>query len=354
MSAPAASPRSHEARVAEITAIFVSWRDADELEAAVASLAAASRTRARSDVRTSIVVVGNGDGSASVRPDRIDELWPGATVIGYGENRGLAPAANQAASVAAGDVLLFLNPDTRAEGDPFSSLASGFESRPDAVALAPRLVDEADESRESIESAGAGERRRMLAPPGAEDQFTFQVRKLPQLSSDVRELLLWEHLRPNGPARRNARYADADRTMPFPVEQAAAAALAVRADSFARIGGFDEAFVPAWFEDVDLCARLAAEGAILYWPAARFRHAGGVSSGRLGYDRFLPILYRNALRYRRKHYSTPARWIYRLLVAAGMVLRLAALPLRRHVPRALPEAARAYRAVLRLALGGRP
>ena len=57
-----------------------------------------------------------------------------------------------------------------------------------------------------------------------------------------------------------ARYADRDRGRAFPVEQAAAAALAVRSDVFARIGGFDERFVPAWHEDVDLCERLGREG----------------------------------------------------------------------------------------------
>ncbi len=363
MSAPqAADSRPAGGRVGEITAILVSWRDAEDLEASVRSLAEAFRGRARADLRVSLVAVGNGDGPASIRPDRIREIWPGALILTNETNSGLGPAANQAASAAAGDVLLFLNPDTRAIGDPFSALARGFEEHPEAVALAPRLLDadEADEAVESGEIASAAAapagppHPRRLAPPGAEDQFTFQLRTLPRLWPDARELFLLDHLFPNGMARRRARYADADRTRFFAVEQAAAAALAVRADVFARLRGFDEAFVPAWFEDVDLCARLGEEGAILFWPDARFRHAGGASSERLGYDRFLPILYRNALRYRRKHYAAPARWAYRGMLAAGMVLRLAVLPLRRHVPRPRSESARAYRGVLAVVLGRHP
>ena len=307
------------------------------------SLAACRAGSARRDLPVRLVAVGNG--KDSIREDRIRALWPDAVILVNAENRGLAPAANQGAA-AAGDagILLFLNPDTRAQGDPFPALARGFEEHPEAAALAPRLVDAA-----AGQSPPAG--RRPLAPPGREDQFTFQLRRLPRLGSDARELLLGEHLRPDGAKRRAARYADEDRDSPFPVEQAAGAALAVRRLAFARIGGFDEAFVPAWFEDVDLCARLAAEGKILYWPAARFAHAGGISSARLGYDRFLPILYRNALRYRRKHYSAVSRAAYRALLAGGMALRLALLPLRRSVPRRRGEAARAYAAVLRLALG---
>ena len=329
------------ARVAEITAVLVSWHDADDLEAAVRSLAGARRI-CRPGLRTSLVAVGNGSGS--IRADLLREIWPGAVTLENAVNRGFGPAANQGAAAAAGDVLLFLNPDTRAEADVWSETARGFEENPDAVALAPRLVDEAAERDSTDEPAGF-----TLAPPGAEDQRTFQLRRLPRLASDARELLLWDHIRPNGNARRRSRYADFDRGRPFPVEQAAGAALAVRTAAFRDAGGFDERFVPAWFEDVDLCARLAREGEILYWPFARFRHAGGVSSRRLGYERFLPILYANALRYRSRHYGSLARSGYRALLAAGMLLRLGLLPFRGSVPRSRGEAARAYLRVLRLA-----
>lgn len=330
-------------KIRSIAAILVSWRDADDLEESVRSLAQCRDRSSRRDLEIFLVAVGNG--RESLRAEAIRALWPDAIVLVNSDNRGLGPAANQGAAAAAkADVLLFLNPDTRAEADPFAAIAQGFDDHPGAAALAPRLVD----ANASGEPAAG---RRALAPPGNEDQFTFQLRRLPRLASDAWELLLGEHLRPDGSRRRAVRYADEDRDRPFEVEQAAAAALAVRRRAFDSVGGFDESFVPAWFEDVDLCARLLREGSILYWPAARFRHAGGVSSARLGYDRFLPILYRNAIRYRRKHYRWPARFAYRALLATGMVLRLAALPVRRRVPRSKREAARAYVAVLGLALG---
>jgi GT2 family glycosyltransferase len=193
-----------------------------------------------------------------------------------------------------------------------------------------------------------------LAAPGAEDQATFQLRRLPTLASDARELLLVDHAWPNNPWRRRARYAGADRSRPFDAEQAAAAALAVRRDALGRAGGFDERFVPAWHEDVDLCARLRREGRIVYLPDARFRHRGGRSAETLGYPSFLPIFYGNALRYRAKHYGAAARVLYRLLLAKGMALRLAVLPFRRTVPRSRRDAALAYLRVLAIALGAPP
>lgn len=328
-------------RVKQIAVILVSWNDVEDLLAAVESLAAARDHLSAEGPGVRLVVVFNGPSAVADEP--IHSLWPEATLIFNRENLGYGPAANQGAASVKSDVLLFLNPDTRAEGEPFSELARGFDSHSEAVALAPRLLD-----WDGGESMGAGS---LLASPDCEDQFTFQLRRLPTLVADARELLLIDHLLPNNGARRRFRYADRNRQEPFEVEQAAAAALAVRTEVFRQVGGFAEEFVPAWFEDVDLCARLTREGKILYWPLARFRHRGGVSSARLGYPRFLPVFYCNALRYRKRHYFPPARLAYRLLLACGMLLRLCALPLRRRMPRSRRHAAQAYIRVLGLAVG---
>jgi len=327
--------------VRQIDVVVVSWRDADDLYALVASLAAAREAAPPDGPRVALTVVVNG-GRDSLSEERLRAEWPDAQILWNGANRGFGPAANQAAAVTGGDALLFLNPDTRAVGDPFTAIARGFDANPGAVALAPRLLPADGKERTNAAT---------LEPPGNEDQFTFQLRELPRLSSDARELLLFDHLLPNSRGRRRSRYAERDRDAPFSVEQAAAAALAVRADAFRKIGGFDERFVPAWFEDVDLCARLGREGAILYWPDARFRHRGGASADLLGYSRFLPIYYANALRYRRRHYGAGARIAYRLLLTIGMLLRIAALPFRENDPRPKRESLLAYLHVLRTVLG---
>lgn len=333
--------------IREITVVCVSWKDAGNLHEAVASLAQARARMAADSLRVSLVVVDNGAGESGGAVSRADveALWPDASILVNPVNRGLGPASNQAAAAASGEVLLFLNPDTRADGEPFTAIARAFESDERVAAVAPRLI----EMNGSAAPANA-----RLPPPGREDQRTFQLRRLPRLSTDARELLLIDHLAPDNAGRRRSRYADEDREAAFAVEQAAGAALAVRRSAFAKIGGFDEAYVPAWYEDVDLCDRLGREGVIRYLPEARFRHLGGESASRLGYDRFLPIFYANALRYRRGRYGLPARVAYRTLLLAGMLLRLALLPLRPAVPRPRGEAARAYLSVLRLAVGLAP
>jgi hypothetical protein len=331
--------------VAEISVLLVSWRDAGETLAAVESLAEARGRIPASGPRVSLVVVDN-DGGAIDR-DALLARWPDATLLVNEKNRGFGPAVNQAAGRARGDVLLFVNPDTRTHGEPFSEIARAFDLRSDVVAVAPRLLDAEEVPGSTFQVPG---RAGKLSPPGRENQFTFQLRRLPRLSDDARELLLLDHLAPNSRGRRRFRYADRSAETPLEVEQPAAAALAVRSSIFRDVGGFDETFVPAWFEDVDLCARLSERGSILYWPAARFRHRGGAAAEDLGYARFLPAYYRNAIRYRRRRYGPTARLGYRALLAAGMMLRLAALPIRQ-TPRSRKEAARAYLRVLSVALG---
>jgi GT2 family glycosyltransferase len=114
------------------------------------------------------------------------------------------------------------------------------------------------------------------------------------------------------------------------VEQPAAAALALRREAFARIGGFDAGFHPAWFEDVDLARRLRQAGLpILYWPAATFRHRLGSTVAGLGYGPFLYVYYRNLVRYLGKHHGRAWAAAARAALVPGILLRLLLLPLRR-------------------------
>lgn len=319
MTGPGETPR--------LSIVIVSWESGPDLLQCVQSLAAA-REEGRLERGIELVVVDNA--SREFGPAAVRSLWPDAQIQVNESNRGFGPAANQGVALARGAVILFLNPDTRAVDDPFTPLLRAFAEHPEAVAIAPRLHEP--------------------GPGGHERQEMFQLRHLPSWPQALRELLLLNKAWPRSRALVRERYADEDREQPFEVEQPAAAALAVRREAFTRIGGFDEAFVPAWFEDVDLCARLLPLGKILYWPASQFTHTGGTAARRLGYDEFLPIYHLNALRYWRKHHGRAAGTAYRTLVAAGMLLRLAVLPFA-PAPASKRTAARAYARVLRGAAG---
>jgi GT2 family glycosyltransferase len=65
------------------------------------------------------------------------------------------------------------------------------------------------------------------------------------------------------------------------VDYCSGAALLVRTDVFERLGGFDERFAPAYFEDSDLCFSLRALGyRVVYQPKSVVVHYEGATSGR--------------------------------------------------------------------------
>ncbi len=84
-------------------------------------------------------------------------------------------------------------------------------------------------------------------------------------------------------------------TFPRTVDYLAAACLLVRRELFEALGGFDELFAPAYFEDADFCFRLAAQGwRTVYEPRSCVLHGLGASYDSLA---IAPIASRNRLRF---------------------------------------------------------
>jgi len=276
-----------------VVAVIVSWNSAFHLETAIRSVP--------SGVKVVVVDNGSADGSAAAARKA------GADVIENGRNRGFGIACNQAVAALPGvPSVLFLNPDAAlVDGaESLALLAAELEGDPSLAAVAPRLSGDGQEE--------------------------FQLRKLPTLGSFAREAFLLNRLWPKNPWFRRERYLDRLRTEPFDVEQPAAAALMIRREAFEAVGGFDAAFSPAWFEDVDLAAKLWKSGRrIRYLPAARATHAGGATMKAMPYRDFLPLYTRNACRYVARHHSAPMRLAIRVVLLAGALLRLGLLPLVR-------------------------
>jgi N-acetylglucosaminyl-diphospho-decaprenol L-rhamnosyltransferase len=258
--------------------------------------------------------------AADAAPPRVTPSAPAVRVLRPGRNLGFAGAVNAGAAASRAPLLLLLNPDAVPELGALDRLLEGFAAHPEAAGLAPRL-----------------------AGPGGEPQFAWQLRRLPSAWGCLRQTLPW-------PGAGDAPRSAVEPPPGAPIEQPAAAALALRRAALDRAGGLDERFHPAWFEDVDLARRLWQSGArIVYWPAARFRHVQGSTVPRLGYGRFLWIYHRNLERYLAKHHGAAWALAARASLAAGLLLRLPLVAFRR--PRRAASR-RAAAAGLVLALAG--
>ena len=265
----------------QLTAVVVHWRDEDHLEELLAAWP--------HDPAYELLVVDNGGTLGSVpAPGRL---------ISPGKNLGFAGGVNRGVEAARAPIVLVLNADARPRDGTLDRLLVAFDELPEAAGIVPALVSSNGES-----------------------QHRWQLQPLPSPSTLLLQTLLLAGVRgPTEPPPRGT-----------PIEQPAAAALALRRAVLREVGGLDEGFYPAWFEDVDLARRLANAGhRVLYEPSARFVHAGGATVSGLGYGPFLWIYYRGLIRYLRKHHAGLWPLLARLSLSIGMLLRLVLLPLRR-------------------------
>jgi N-acetylglucosaminyl-diphospho-decaprenol L-rhamnosyltransferase len=221
------------------------------------------------------------------------------SILRNDRNAGFAAGNNLGWRQSIGDRILFLNPDTECLPGSLSSLEQTLAADP------------------AVWAAGG----HLLSPSG-KSQTGFHVRSFPSIGQAAAEMLLVDGLWPANQKRRDCPAADADDAMD--VDQPAGACLMVARAALETVGGFDEAFRPAWFEDVDLCRRIRNSGGrIQYQPNARFLHHGGYSLARMPRQDFLEIYHTNQIRYFKKHHGVQAALKVKRWIVAGLVLRSA-------------------------------
>lgn len=157
-------------------------------------------------------------------------------------NLGFLRSCNAAAAAARGRFLLFLNNDTELLPGAIDALVELALARPEAGLVGARLV----------------------YPDG----------RLQEAGGIVwQDASAWNYGRFQDPRRPEFNYVRE-------VDYCSGAAILVRRDVFAQLGGFDEAFAPAYYEDTDLAFRIRAAGLqTLYQPAAVVVHHEGISHG---------------------------------------------------------------------------
>jgi N-acetylglucosaminyl-diphospho-decaprenol L-rhamnosyltransferase len=224
----------------------------------------------------------------------------GAKLIANPTNRGFAAAVNQGFIVLQTTHVLLLNPD----------------------AVLQTILEPLREACDLPGAAGAGGQ---LLDPNGRPQIGFMVREFPTPGALVLESLLLNRVWPNNPVNRRYRGLGFDYSTRFEVEQPAGAFLMIRRAVWQELGGFEEAFHPLWFEDVDFCRRAADRGLRWYYePKAVAKHTGAHSISSLSVEKRRFYWYRSLLKYTARHFRPRAFRGVCLAVAAGSVLRMIA------------------------------
>jgi GT2 family glycosyltransferase len=165
--------------------------------------------------------------------------------VALSETTGYARATNRAARLGEAPLVLLLNADvTVPRGHAFlPPLLHALRAHPEAAAAGPCILDPSGR----IESCGSAWDARRGS---------------------------YEHILRGAPADAD----DPRRTEPAPRDMMTAACLLLRRPDWAALGGLDERYRRAYWEDTDLCMRLRARGrTIRYVPASRVLHAVGHS-----------------------------------------------------------------------------
>jgi len=247
--------------------VVVAYGHAEHLPATLRAVAAQEPRGGRIEV----VVVDNGDGTSA---EAVRATLPSALVLHPGANLGFAGGCNLAVGRTSADVVVLVNPDV--------------ELRPDFLrVLLPALDD--------IDAGVVG--GKLMFPDGKTIQHAGGELRLP--------LALTSH-RGYGEVDSLAHEAVVD------VDYVTGAALALRRSVWKELGGLDEAFAPAYFEEVDLCMRARAAGlAVRYIPGAvaTHREASGLGRTSIAYYRLYHL---NRLRLLFKHWDDrflAAEWL---------------------------------------------
>jgi GT2 family glycosyltransferase len=184
-----------------------------------------------------IEVIVLDDAWGGVDANRLEQVR-GIRLIRNELNCGFLHSCNKAAAVANGRYLLFLNNDTEVLAGWLEPMVSLFGERPDTGAVGAKL----------------------LYPDG----------RLQEAGGIIwQDASGWNFGRMEDPSKPVYNYVRE-------VDYCSGAALMVERSVFARLGGFDEIYAPAYFEDADLCLRLRRIGLkTLYQPAARVVHHEG-------------------------------------------------------------------------------
>lgn len=229
-----------------ISIIILSWNVRDLLRACLHSLPLYDPT-----IEIIVVDAASADGAAEM----VRAEFPSVTLIARDENLGYTRGNNVGLKAARGRYLLVLNPDTEIVGEALKQMLAYMDAHPQVGVLGPQL----------------------RYPDGAVQSTR---RRFPTLATGFFEST-W--LQPYAARRLLQHYYARDLADDAiaEVDWMVGAALLIRREVYAQVGGLDEGFF-MYSEELDWCRRIKAAGwQVVYYPPAQIIHHEAQSSAQV-------------------------------------------------------------------------
>jgi GT2 family glycosyltransferase len=215
-----------------VTLVIVTYNSSDVLPACAASLAQLVVPGGYE-----LIIVDNASRDDSVAVAR--QYFPQAQIISNSYNCGFAAAVNQGVVAGSGRIVATLNPDTEVASTWLAALVATLDRDAQIGIVGSAITDPHD--------------GHLLHSGGQYDAVTF----------------------------RTMHRAEVNQTSEADVDYVTGAGMAMRRSDWKRLGGFDEGFFPAYFEDLDLCLRVRASGLrCVFVPQAQLHHHESTATGK--------------------------------------------------------------------------
>ncbi len=253
-----------------------------------------------------VVVVDNGssDGSAA----DVARSLPVVTMLHPGANLGYARAANLGIAATDAPVVAVCNPDLEVREGAAAALVRRLGSEADLGAVGPMIRN-------------------------TDGTIYPSARSVPRVRDAIGHGLLGLVWRTN-PFTRRYRQLDADPRRPRDIDWVSGAAVWLRREALATVGGWDERYF-MYVEDVDLCWRLRQRGwRVAYEPDAVITHVQGATTAKHPY-RMIAEHHRSLYRFASKRWRGARRLA--LPPAAAFLALRAALAMADHALRRRPS-----------------
>ncbi|MBI4345312.1 MAG: glycosyltransferase family 2 protein, partial [Elusimicrobia bacterium] len=264
---------------------------------ALETLAAARAAAAGLDA----AILAADNGSTDGTPAAVRAAFPDVTVLENPDNPGYGAAINRAAAARPAKHLCALNADVVLAPNGLRALRRFLDAHPACGLVGPAL-----------------------AYPGGAPQPS--CKRFPTLGVALGELFGVHSALPRNRWVRRFYYDDLDLSRGAEVDTVSGAAMLIRGEAFAGVGGFDEGF-RMYFEEIDLCRRLRQAGfGVAFCPAARAVHRHGASTLQT-FARQVDY-YLSYVRYFKKHHGRRAAAVLTAAIALSTLGRMAGLPVK--------------------------
>ncbi len=230
----------------DLSYIIVNYRSSRELLRCLESIRASEFSGV-----AEILVIDNSDVDSGIPIVR--ETFPEIKLIKNPDNIGFGRACNQAARIATGRHLMFVNPDAELDPGTTSSLSNYLDEHPKVGAVGPKVLN-------------------------TDGTLQYSCRRFPTIWSGLfSRYSLLTRLFPNNRYSRHYLMSNMDHDATQTVDWLSGCCLMVKRDAFQKVGMFDENYF-LFIEDVDLCRTLGGKGfEVVYHPETSIVHVSSMN-----------------------------------------------------------------------------